>query len=164
MALCAGTGNQALSAHKSASPNRRRAALAKIQPPKPWLKDLGEPLLQRSNTNGGQGSVAAISGLPMEGYINLQESDLDVLADFEEEQMRRGHFELLFPTARSVDTYRPFMSQNRRANLVLWAYVKQGAPLAQLVQQFRFAHAQSQLAQPGPQQGSLAALHPAYST
>lgn len=78
--------------------------------------------------------MAAITPLQhQDGYINLTENDLEVLADYEEEQQRRGHFEMLFPTSKNVDTYRSFMSQNRRSNLVLWAYVKQGAPMHNLV-------------------------------
>ena len=66
----------------------------------------------------GQGAMS------FEGYVNLTENDLDVLADYEEEQQRKGHFELLFPTAKNIDNYRGFLSSNRRANLVLWAYLK----------------------------------------
>ena len=63
-----------------------------------------------------------------EGFVNLSEADLEALADYEEEQQRKGHFELLFPLAKNIDTYRGFLSSNRRANLLLWTYLKQGAP------------------------------------
>ena len=62
------------------------------------------------------------------GYINLSEQDYDVLADFEEEQSRRGNFELVFPTPSSIDEYRSYLQQNRRSNLILWSYIKQGSP------------------------------------
>ena len=74
----------------------------------------------------------------MEGYVNLTENDLEMLADYEEEQQRRGNFETLFPTTKNIDQYRSFLSSNRRANLVLWAYLKQGAPMQQLVSQFKY--------------------------
>ena len=36
---------------------------------------------------------------------------MDLMADFEEEQYRKGHFELLFPIAKTIDDYRGFFSQ-----------------------------------------------------
>jgi hypothetical protein len=38
----------------------------------------------------------------------LVEDDWDILADFEEEQTRRGHFTRIFPLASNVDTYSKF--------------------------------------------------------
>jgi len=35
-------------------------------------------------------------------------TDLEMLVQFEEEQERIGHFDLIFPTKATVDTYRPF--------------------------------------------------------
>lgn len=67
---------------KSSSPNRRRAAFAKAQPMKPWLKDMGEPTLTKGAYSNANGSTF---GSSCDGYVNLTESDLDVLADFEEE-------------------------------------------------------------------------------
>jgi len=55
-----------------------------------------------------------------------------MLADFEEEQVRRGHYTLIFPLAKNIDTYRPYLSQQRRSNIVLWSYIKQGCPINQL--------------------------------
>ena len=99
--------------------------MTKIQPPKPWLKDLGEPSLTKTPAqNQASSSMIFGPGVSFEGYVNLTENDLDILADFEEEQQRKGHFELLFPTAKNIDNYRGFLSSNRRANLVLWAYLK----------------------------------------
>lgn len=60
-----------------------------MQPPKPWLKDLGEPSLAKAGGGGasGQASLSAIWGTQnMEGYVALTENDLEVLADYEEEQ------------------------------------------------------------------------------
>ena len=39
----------------------------------------------------------------LDGFASLTEDDMDILADFEEEQTRIGHFELLFPTKETVD-------------------------------------------------------------
>ena len=60
----------------------------------------------------------------MEGFVNLTDNDLEMLADYEEEQQRKGHFELLYPTVKNVDYYRTFLSSNRRANILLWTYLK----------------------------------------
>lgn len=106
-----------------------------MQPPKPWLKDLGEPSLMK---NSNSASMSTIFGLNMEGYVNLTENDLELMADYEEEQQRRGHFETLFPTPKNIDTYRSFLSSNRRANLILWNYLKQGAPMHHLVNHFKY--------------------------
>jgi len=77
--------------------------------------------------------------------VNLTENDLEMLADFEEEQQRRGHFEVLFPTPKNIDNYRSFLSSNRRSNLLLWAYLKQGAPMHNLVAHFKYMQMQSLL-------------------
>lgn len=65
-----------------------------------------------------------------DGYLVHNENDMEVLADYEEEQQRRGHFNLIFPLARNIDTYRPYFNQQRRNNLVLWSYLKQGCPVS----------------------------------
>lgn len=74
--------------NKSGSPNRKRAAFAKLQPPKPWLKDLGEPSLAKTpaTNSTSQSMIFGQGALSFEGYVNLTENDLDVLADYEEEQ------------------------------------------------------------------------------
>ena len=93
-----------------------------MQPPKPWLKDPGEPSLAKSPAPKEGGLLSG--QIPVEGYIGLTENDLEMLADYEEEQQRRGHFEMLFPTAKNIDNFRGYLSSNRRANLLLWAYIK----------------------------------------
>ena len=35
---------------------------------------------------------------------------MDILADFEEEQHRKGHFELMFPTQKNIEEYRGVFS------------------------------------------------------
>jgi len=44
----------------------------------------------------------------LDGFANLSEDDLEILAEFEEEQRRKGHFELLFPTKENVETLGPY--------------------------------------------------------
>ena len=59
-----------------------------MQPPKPWLKDLGEPTLTKGTSAAGQASLSAVWGgvtTNMDGYVALTENDLEVLADYEEE-------------------------------------------------------------------------------
>ena len=120
-----------------------------MQPPKPWLKDCGEPSLSKTSSGAaGQASLSAIWGTAnMEGYVALNENDLEMLADYEEEQQRKGNFEILFPTPKNIEYNRGFLSSNRRANLVLWTYLKQGAPMHHLVNQFKYMQMQSQLLQ-----------------
>lgn len=55
-----------------------------------------------------------------------------MLVNYEEERERKGHFSLIFPLKSNVDTYRPFFSQQRRCNIVLWSYIKQNHPVEQL--------------------------------
>lgn len=115
-----------------------------MQPLKPWLKDFGEPSLAKGATSGGaNGSF----GQPCDGFVNLNENDLEMLADYEEELMRKGNFEVLFPTPKNIDSHRGFLSSNRRANLVLWAYIKQGAPMHHLINHFKYMQLQNQLLQ-----------------
>ena len=83
----------------------------------------------------------------MDGYVALTETDLEMLADYEEEQQRKGNFEILFPKANNTDNYRGYLCSNRRANLVLWAYLKQGAPMQNLVNQFKYMQMQNQMLQ-----------------
>ena len=73
----------------------------------------------------------------------MTENDLEILADYEEEQQRRGHFELLFPLNKNIDNYRSYLSSNRRSNLLLWAYIKQGAPTHLLAAHFKYMHMQN---------------------
>lgn len=67
----------------------------------------------------------------------MTDNDMEMLADFEEEQQRRGHFQLLFPKAKNIDDYKGFFTQPRRQNLVLWEYLKQGAPNSALYDYFK---------------------------
>jgi len=61
----------------------------------------------------------------LEGFASLTEDDLDIIADFEEEQGRIGHFELLFPTKDTVEILGAHFDSQRHANSVLWQYIRQ---------------------------------------
>ena len=120
------------------SPNRKRNSNNQNQrlPIRPFLKDLGEIAYGRQGGNSFSFVGDSTSG-SIEGYIQMRDEDMEMLADFEEEQYRKGHFELLFPLARTLDNYRGFVGHQRRANQVLWAYVKQGQPVHHLVNYFK---------------------------
>jgi hypothetical protein len=62
---------------------------------------------------------------------------MEILADFEEEQTRRGHFELIFPTRDTIDTLGPFFETARHANQVLWQYIRQKQPIHHVRQYFK---------------------------
>ena len=44
----------------------------------------------------------------LDGFTCLTEDDLEILADYEEEQRRLGHFEMLFPTKETIESLGPF--------------------------------------------------------
>ena len=59
--------------------------------------------IERSNTksNGLRDKITIPSFL--EGFNHLTEDDMAILADYEEEQCRKGHFETIFPTRETID-------------------------------------------------------------
>jgi hypothetical protein len=60
----------------------------------------------------------------LDGFCSLTEDDMEILADFEEEQSRVGHFELLFPTKDTIECLGPHFDSQRHANTILWQYIK----------------------------------------
>jgi len=55
-------------------------------------------MLSANNGSSAAGSGFGGRGLTNEpNLIQMTENDMEMLADFEEEQQRRGHFSLLFP-------------------------------------------------------------------
>ena len=46
-----------------------------------------------------------------------------MLAEFEEEQSRKGHFELIFPTLETVQKYGNCFQHPRNSNAILWQYL-----------------------------------------
>ena len=39
----------------------------------------------------------------LDGFNHLTEDDLEIMAEYEEEQRRKGHFELIFPTKETIE-------------------------------------------------------------
>ena len=65
----------------------------------------------------------------LEGFTYLTEDDLEIMAEFEEEQARIGHYELIFPTKDTIESLGPYFECQRHANLVLWQYIRQKRPI-----------------------------------
>ena len=59
----------------------------------------------------------------------LVDDDYDVIADLEEENQRRGHFNRIYPLSSNIDTYSKYFETPRHANGVIWSYLKLGAPI-----------------------------------
>ena len=51
--------------------------------------------------------------------------DYEMLAEFEEEQSRKGNFELIFPTPDTIQSYGNCFQHPRSANAILWQYLTQ---------------------------------------
>jgi hypothetical protein len=60
----------------------------------------------------------------LDGFASLTEDDMDIIADFEEEQSRIGHFECLFPTKDTIEALGAHFESQRHANSILWQYIK----------------------------------------
>lgn len=73
----------------------------------------------------------------MEFVDNLTDEDFDILADLEEENTRRGHFNRIYPLASNVDTYSKYFETQRHANAVIWNYLKLGSPINIIKQHFK---------------------------
>jgi len=83
----------------------------KGRPPKPFLKDSGEwPLLSSSSKSTADSGFGGRGNGGEREMITMTEADMDMLADYEEEQQRKGHFTLLFPRARNIDEYKGYFS------------------------------------------------------
>lgn len=65
----------------------------------------------------------------LEGFSQLTEDDMEILADFEEEQSRKGHFETIFPTRETIEQLGGYFESQRHANSVLWQYIRQKQPI-----------------------------------
>lgn len=94
-----------------------------------FLRDLSPIPGANSSSAGGKTNIMPI----LDGYLQHSQNDLEILADFEEEQSRRGHYSLIFPLSNNIDSYRLYFSQQRRSNLVLWSYIKKGCPVKKLI-------------------------------
>ncbi len=54
----------------------------------------------------------------------LSEEDFEILAELEEEEERKGHFERIFPLKSNVDTYARYFEYPRYHNSLVWAYLR----------------------------------------
>ena len=69
--------------------------------------------VKQAYSDGDQGTIKIGSTgkekitLPsiLEGFAQMQAEDYEMLAEFEEEQSRKGNFELIFPTLETVEKY-----------------------------------------------------------
>ena len=48
---------------------------------------------------------------------------MQIVLDFEQEQLRRGNFDLIFPLASNVSYYSQFFELIRFGNEILWRYL-----------------------------------------
>ena len=62
---------------------------------------------------------------------------MEILADYEEEQSRKGHLETIFPTKETIETLGPFFDSQRHANNVLWQYIRQKCPIQHVKAYFK---------------------------
>ena len=57
---------------------------------------------------------------------------MEILAEYEEENSRKGHFETIFPTRETIEKLGPHFDCQRHANQVLWQYIRQKCPIHHL--------------------------------
>ena len=91
---------------------------------------MGSPdKFERSNTKGS--AIREKTTIPsfLEGFTQLTEDDMEILADFEEEQSRKGHFDTIFPTRETIEQLGGYFESQRHANSVLWQYIRQKQPI-----------------------------------
>jgi hypothetical protein len=67
----------------------------------------------------------------------LCDEDLLLLTEHEEELFRRGNFEIVYPLRANVDYYEKFFESHRYNNLLVWAWLRGGAPLAPITKTFK---------------------------
>ena len=81
----------------------------------------------------------------LEGIATPTPEDYDMLAEFEEEQGRKGHFELIFPTRETIETLGNCFQYQRQANTILWQYIRQHRTALQSLRQYFASLNQQQL-------------------
>jgi len=84
---------------------------------------------ERSAVKAGGTREKAVIPSFLDGFSQLTEDDMEILADFEEEQSRRGHFETIFPTKEAIESLGGYFESQRHANSVLWQYIRQKQPI-----------------------------------
>ena len=68
---------------------------------------------------------------------SINDEDFELIADMEDENMRKGHWNRIFPLANNIDAYSKFFEVQRHANSVLWTYLKLGAPINLIKHHFK---------------------------
>ena len=81
--------------------NKKEEKLAELSP----YKQNSDGKDKGSVKVGSTGKEKIILPSFLEGFPSLTADDFDMIADFEEEQQRKGHFELIFPTLETIDAY-----------------------------------------------------------
>lgn len=57
---------------------------------------------------------------------NWAQEEITMLMEYEEEYMRKGQYECIFPKASNIKTYEKYFECPRRNNALLWSYLKYG--------------------------------------
>lgn len=132
-------------AHKQEEPEAQAIQSAQkatsLQTPvkqKSLQQELSPDKFDRSTTTKASG-VKEKTSIPsfLEGFSQLTEDDMEILADFEEEQSRKGHFETIFPTRETIEALGGYFESQRHANSVLWQYIRQKQPIQHVRQYFK---------------------------
>ena len=75
-------------------------------PGKAKITDNSPDTIERTGKLGQKDKIQIPSFL--DGFSHLTEDDMAILAEYEEEQQRKGHFETLFPTRETIETLGPY--------------------------------------------------------
>jgi hypothetical protein len=140
------------------SPVKERSATSDPSSPlKPSARDTifgSSTTVLSSNTSLNQGPTVKVGStgkekvfLPsfLDGIANLSPEDYDMLAEYEEEQGRKGHFELIFPTRETIETLGNCFQYQRQANTILWQYIRQHRTAVQSLRQYFASLSQQQM-------------------
>jgi len=57
---------------------------------------------------------------------NLSQDDIAMLMQYEEEMVRKGYYEVIFPKPSNIKNYERFFECPRYNNMLLWSYLKYG--------------------------------------
>ena len=70
----------------------------------------------------------------LKGFSQLSESDIDMLARYEEELYRSKHtfFDPIFPTLPTISTFSYSFERCKTRNQVLWQYLNENRPIDKL--------------------------------
>ena len=62
----------------------------------------------------------------------LSKEDMGMLIETEEELLRSGKFERIFPLKGNIETYRNLFQHPKISNLLLWKWIQSGKPVVPL--------------------------------